>query len=85
MELVLLTEEIDPLEQQIKQRYEFPNEGILSSVYKDETKANFFHSNPKSIYAAKQRVKSRFYNYNIGVISLLKFSVFISIIALMVS
>lgn len=85
MELVLLTEEIDPLEQQIKQRYEFPNEGILSSVYKDETKSNFFHSNPKSIYAAKQRVKSRFYSYNIGVISLLKFSVFISIIALMVS
>ena len=60
MELVVIHEDIDLLPRRDKQRFVFMNEGILRSAYKEETKANFFHSNPRSIYGTKQHVRSRF-------------------------
>lgn len=39
----------------------FKNEGILNSVYKQETKHIFFKSHPKSIFGIKQRVKDQRY------------------------
>ena len=85
MVLVVLQEDIEPLPRRRKQRPAFNNEGILSSVYKEETKANYFNSNPQSIFAAKQRVKHRLYDYGIGAESLIKFTVFLSIIAIAIA
>lgn len=85
MELVVIHEDIDLLPRRDKQRFVFMNEGILRSAYKEETKANFFHSNPRSIYGTKQHVRSRIYDMGLGAGTLLKFTVFLSAIAIAIS
>ena len=82
MELVLSHQEFEPLPKQKIAPFIFNNEGILNSAYKKETQNNFFHSNPKSVFGAKQGIKSFQYEYTSGVGALLKLSVFaIAVIA----
>ena len=85
MELVVSHKGLMPLTKQHLAPLDFNNEGILHSTYKDETCENYFHSNPESIFGTKQRLKSQIYTSQIGIASLLKFSVFATIIAIMVS
>ncbi len=82
MELVLSQQDIEPLPKQKSTPFIFNNEGILSSAYKEETRHNFFESNPKSVFGVKQRIKSFNYQYTSGVDAFLKLSVFaIAVIA----
>ena len=85
MELVVLQEDIEPLPKKKTHAFVFNNEGILSSAYKNEIRENFFNSNPRSIFGIKQRVKSGLYTTNLGVETLLKFSVFVTVIVALVS
>jgi len=76
MEIVLTHQEFEPLPRQKREPFIFNNEGILSSAYKDETRNNFFRSNPKSVFGAKQRIKSFQYQYTSSIDAILKISVF---------
>ena len=70
MKLVLTQPDIEPLPK-------FNYEGILNSNYKEETVHNFFHSNSKSIFGIKQRIKSKLYQSNLGIDVVLKVFVFL--------
>jgi hypothetical protein len=76
MELVLTHQDIEPLPKQKREQFIFKNEGLLSSIYKQETCDNFFHSNPKSIFGIKQSVKSNRYQFTSYMDTILKLSVF---------
>ena len=76
MELVLSHQEFEPLPKKKRESFVFNNEGILSSAYKEEIKNNFFQSDPKSVFGAKQRIKSFQYQYTSGIDAVLKLSVF---------
>ncbi len=76
MELVLSHQEFEPLPKQKREPFIFNNEGILNSAYKEETGKNFFQSSPKSVFGAKQRIKSFQYQYTPGIDAILKLSVF---------
>ncbi len=83
MELVLTQQELEPLPRQEKVPFVFKNEGLLTSTYKKEIRNNFFHSNPKSIFGIKQRIKSKQYQFTSSIDTILKLSVFV--IALVVA
>ena len=85
MELVVSHTGLETLPQRHLATINFNNEGILHSTYKDETCDNFFHSKPNSVFAIKQRIRSNFYTSQIGIASLLKFSVFATIITVILS
>ena len=57
-----------------QQLFVFENEGILSSVYKEEINRNFFHSRTNSIFGIKQKVKSKRYSTEILLPAVLKFT-----------
>lgn len=76
MELVLTHQDLEPLPRQKKEPFIFTNEGLLTSTYKEETRNNFFHSNPKSIFGTKQRIKSFQYQFTSHIETILKLSVF---------
>ncbi len=76
MELVLTHQEFEPLPKRKHTPFVFKNEGLLTSNYKQETRNNFFQSNPKSVFGAKQRIKSFQYQYTSGIDTILKLSVF---------
>ena len=78
METNVLKEEVEPSPLSCNNLSFFYNEGLLSSSYKEETKNNFFNSNPKSIFGIKQRIKSKQYQFtSSGVGAILKLSIFV--------
>ena len=83
MELVLTQRDLEPLPIQKRESFIFTNEGLLKSNYKVETKENFFHSNPKSIYGVKQSVKNRQYQFTSSIATILKLSVFLGVLTIM--
>lgn len=82
MELVLTQQDIEPLPKQKIKPFVFLNEGLLNSNYKKETNENFFHSNPKSIFGIKQRIKSKQYQFTSSIETILKLSVFVIVLAI---
>ena len=85
MELVLTTQDLEPLPKQKCDAQEFLNEGILTSSYKQEIKNNFFKSSPKSVFGIKQRIKSRQYRITSSIETILKLSVFVIAIVITLS
>ena len=81
MELVLTQTDFEPLPRQKRETFEFKNEGLLTSTYKEKTRNNFFHSNPDSIYGNKQRIKSWQYGITSNMDTILKLSVFVIALA----
>jgi hypothetical protein len=82
MELLLTQVDIEPLPAKTRETFTFKNEGLLTSNYKEEIQDNFFHSNPKSVFGIKQRIRSRQYQFSPNIGAILKVSVFaIAIIA----
>ena len=57
-----------------QEAFVFENEGILSSVYKEEINRNFFHPRASSIFGIKQKVKSKRYSTEILLPAVLKFT-----------
>ena len=82
MELVLTQKDFEPLPIQKREPFIFKNEGLLKSNYKEETKENFFHSNPKSIFGIKQSVKNRQYRFTSSIATILKLSVFLGVLSI---
>ena len=85
MELVVTQQDIEPLPKQKMKPFVFCNEGLLISNYKEETKENFFHSNPKSIFGIKQSVKRSQYQFISHIETILKLTVFAVVITIMLS
>ena len=83
MELVLTQKDFEPLPIQKQEPFIFNNEGLLNSNYKEETKENFFHSNPKSIFGIKQSVKNRQYQFTSSIATILKLSIFLGVLSIM--
>ena len=77
MELVLSSLDIEPLPIKGVKPFVFNNEGLLISNYKEETKKNFFHSNPKSVFGIKQRIKRGQYQSTNAIETIIKLSVFV--------
>ncbi|AXT20876.1 hypothetical protein D7030_11055 [Flavobacteriaceae bacterium AU392] len=80
MELVLTAQEIEPLPRQKKVAFEFKNEGLLNSNYKQGITGNFFNSSPKSIFGTKQSIKSKRYQITSSIETILKLSVFTTVL-----
>jgi hypothetical protein len=83
MELILTQKDFEPLPMQKRKPFIFSNEGLLNSNYKEETKENFFQSNPKSIFGIKQSVKNKQYQFTSSIATILKLSVFLGVISIM--
>ncbi|MCO4822188.1 MAG: hypothetical protein KC469_08975 [Flavobacteriaceae bacterium] len=77
MELVVSTQDLEPLPKPQSAPFIFNNEGLLTSAYKEKIQSNFFQSNPKSIFGTKQRVKSQLYKSPIAIDVVLKLTVFV--------
>ncbi|ULC60431.1 hypothetical protein MBM09_05445 [Flaviramulus sp. BrNp1-15] len=76
MELVLTTQDLQPLPEPIVLEKYIKPEGILNSNYKVIAKENLKNTTSKSIFAIKQRIKSRQYQITSGIETALKVSVF---------
>jgi len=76
MEALVLRKEIKPFPLRKKKTLVYKYGGILNSSYKQESRRNFFDSDPQSIFGIKQRIKSWQYGYSSDVETILKLSVF---------
>jgi len=63
----------------------FENEGILSSVYKEEINRNFFQSRASSIFGIKQKIKSKRYSSEILLTAVLKFVICLILVVTMLN
>ncbi|MCD2257609.1 hypothetical protein [Psychroserpens luteolus] len=81
MELVLTSEKLEPSpKRRLKTEFVRP-EGLLNSNYKSVVKCNLSNSKSTSIFGIKQRVKSRQYQFTSSIDTLLKLSVFVTVLA----
>lgn len=80
MELII-TQELEPFpNRSLNTTFERP-EGLLNSNYKNVVKCNLKDLNSSSIFSIKQRIKSRQYQFTSSIETLLKVSVFATILA----
>lgn len=81
MELVLTSQKLEP-SPKLRLETEFVRpEGLLNSNYKSVVKCNLRHAKTTSIFGIKQRVKSRQYQITSSIDTLLKLSVFVTVLA----
>ena len=81
MELVLTSQKFEPSPKpRLGTEFVRP-EGLLNSNYKSVVKCNLNNTNSTSIFGIKQRVKSRQYQFTSSIDTLLKLSVFITVLA----
>ena len=76
MRSIVLTKEIDPLPIQKDVPVIETYEGILNSEFKKVAKTNFFDSEPNTIFATRQRLKSYQYRFTSDAETIVKLSVF---------
>ena len=75
MELVITTQDLEPLPQKENDAVNRPL-GFLNSNYQQVVKSNFSKMNSNSIFGIKQRLKSRQFNTSCSVETILKVSLF---------
>lgn len=63
----------------------FENEGILNSVYKEETKRNYFQSHPNSVYGIKQKIRNNLIQKVRLIPALIKLSFWLIIIIILLN
>lgn len=81
MELVITSQKLEPSpKRRLNQQFERP-EGLLNSNYKSVVKCNLSNANSTSIFGIKQRIKSRQYHFTSSIDTLLKVSVFVTVLA----
>ncbi len=81
MELVLTAQELEP-SPILRLETEFVRpEGLLNSHYKSVVNYNIYHANTTSIFGIKQLLKSRQYQFTSSIETLLKLSVFATVLA----
>lgn len=81
MELVLSSQNLEPFP---KQEIVRP-EGLLNSNYKRIVSSNYKTTNTNTLFAIKQRVKSRQFQFTSSIDTILKLTVFTVAIVLMFS
>lgn len=81
MELVLTSQKLEPSPKPRLETEFVRPEGLLNSNYKSVVKCNLNNTNSTSIFGIKQRVKSRQYQFTSSIDTLLKLSVFITVLA----
>ena len=80
MELVLTTQDLDPLPSDVKCEFEPSNQGILNTSYKRIARANLLSSNPESVSSVRKRIRSqRLCNTIITPDAFLKFALFMAV------
>nr|WP_321222095.1 hypothetical protein [uncultured Psychroserpens sp.] len=81
MELVLISQKLEPSPKpRLVSQFTRP-EGLLNSNYKSIVKCNLNNTNSQSIFGIKQRVKSRQYQITSSIDTLLKLSIFATVLA----
>ncbi|WP_298900368.1 hypothetical protein [uncultured Psychroserpens sp.] len=81
MELVLASQKLEPSpKRRLATEFVRP-EGLLNSNYKSVVKCNLNNTKSTSIFGIKQRVKSRQYQITSSIDTLLKLSVFVTVLA----
>ncbi|MBO6605893.1 hypothetical protein [Psychroserpens sp.] len=78
MELVITSQELEPLPARVDTTEFVRPEGLLNSNYKSVVKCNLSNTKSNSIFGIKQRVKSRQYQFTSSIATLLKLSVFVA-------
>lgn len=81
MELVLTTEDLEPLPKQQEDLITEPS-GFLNSEYKSVVNQSLNNVSSKSIFGIRQRIKSRSYITSCVIGTTLKLSVFLTLIFL---
>ncbi len=76
MELVLTTEDLEPLPEPGRYKNHCKPEGILNSNYQSIVKKNFSTTVPYSVFGIRQRLKRTQYKFTSGIEVLLKVSTF---------
>lgn len=84
MELVLTTEDLEPLPEQQEAIIVKPS-GFLNSEYKSVVNDSLNNTSSKSIYGIKQRIKNRQYQFTSAIETVLKVSTFMVIIMIIFS
>ncbi|WP_142785383.1 hypothetical protein [Changchengzhania lutea] len=85
MELLLTTEDLEPLPEPCVFVDHVKPEGILNSSYKTIVKANFKNTSSESIFGIRQRLKSAQYQFTSSIETVLKVSLFATIIMIIFS
>ena len=81
MELVLASQKLEPSPKRRLTTTLVRPEGLLNSNYKSVVKCNLNNTKSTSIFGIKQRVKSRQYQITSSIDTLLKLSVFVTVLA----
>ena len=81
MELVLTTQELEPLPKRRLLVAPTQPGGLLNSNYKNIVRCNYNTTKSTSIFGIKQRVKSRRYQFASSIDTILKLSVFLIALA----
>ncbi|WP_040281366.1 hypothetical protein [Psychroserpens damuponensis] len=76
MELVLASQKLEPSPKPRLETTFVRPQGLLNSNYKSIVNCNLQHTNSKSIFGIKQRLKGRQYQFTSSIETLLKLSVF---------
>ncbi len=76
MELVLTTQDLEPLPKQELVTVNLENAGLLNSNYKRISRNNYSNINSQSVFGVKQLVKSRKYRFTSSIETVLKVSLF---------
>lgn len=84
MQLVLTTEDLEPLPKQQEDFITKPS-GFLNSEYKSVVNESLNNASSKSIFGIKQRIKSRQYQFTSSIETLLKVSTVTAIILIIFS
>ncbi|RKE98336.1 hypothetical protein [Ichthyenterobacterium magnum] len=77
MELVLTSQDLEPLPKQVFIKDISKPEGLLNSNYKSIVKRNYNTLNSTSVFGIRQHIKSRQYNITSSIETVLKLSVFV--------
>lgn len=81
MELAVASQKLEPSpKRRLNTQFVRP-EGLLNSNYKSVVKCNLHNTSTTSIFGIKQRVKSRQYQFTSSIDTLLKVSVFVTVLA----
>lgn len=84
MELVITSQELEPLPVRDYTTEFVRPEGLLNSNYKSVVKCNLSNTKSNSIFGIKQRVKSRQYQSASSIATVLKLSVFVAALAFII-
>ena len=81
MELVVTSQKLEPSPTPRLVTPFVRPEGLLNSNYKSVVNCNLNNTNSKSIFGIKQRLKGRQYQFTSSIETLLKLSVFVTVLA----